>query len=313
MVYLKKVGRLESEFMQIMFGVEGEQDLPERQLDHLEGYRGSQPVRVGNAAAAQFQLDIYGEILDSIHIWRKKHRMTEGMWELCRRLAEDVCVRWREPDHGVWEMRGPKRHFVFSKVMAWVALDRAVRIAEDLELDGEVDAWREAREAIREEVLEKGWSEEREAFVQHYETDRMDAANLVLPLVRFLPADHPRVRSTVERIREELGHDSSGLLYRYRLDDGLEGGEGTFWVSSFQLAQALALGGRREEAIEIFEEALRHAGPLGLFSEQVDPSTGEMLGNFPQAFTHIGLINAAHVIARVRRAEEPSHEVMLEE
>ena len=307
MVYLKKVCRMEADHMQIMFGVGGEQDLAERELEHLEGYRGSRPVRVGNEAAGQFQLDIYGEVLDSIHIWRKKHRMTEGMWELCRRLARHVCERWREPDHGVWELRGPKRHFVFSKVMAWVALDRAVRIADDLGLDGDVDRWREEREAIFRDVLENGWDEERGAFVQHYGTDRMDASNLALPLVRFLPADDPRIRSTVERIRQELGHPS-GLLHRHALAE-----EGAFWVSSFQLAQALALDGRREEAVEVFEETCRHAGPLGLFSEEVDPDSGEMLGNFPQAFTHIGLINAAHVIARVRRADEPAKEMMLEE
>lgn len=312
MVYLKKVCRLEADHMQIMFGVDGERDLEELELDHLEGYRGSRPVRVGNAAARQFQLDIYGEVLDSIHIWRKNHRMTEGMWELCRRLATHVCDRWRDPDHGVWEMRARPRHFVFSKVMAWVALDRAVRIAEDLGLDGDVERWRDEREAVREDVLEKGWSEARDAFVQHYETDRMDAANLVLPLVRFLPADDRRVQATVDRIREELA-SPAGLVHRYRLDDGLAGGEGAFWVSSFQLAQALALGGRQQEAVDVFEECIRHAGPLGLFSEQVDPDTGEMLGNFPQAFTHIGLVNAAYVIARARRAEEPAHEIMLEE
>lgn len=312
MVYLKKVCRLEAEHMQIMFGVGGEQQLEEVELEHLEGYLGSRPVRVGNAAADQFQLDIYGEVLDSIHIWRKKHRMTEGMWELCRRLAAHVCDRWRDRDHGIWEVRGGRQHYVFSKVMAWVALDRAVRIADDLDLDGEVDRWREEREAIRQVVLGRGWSEQREAFVQHFGSDWMDAANLALPLVRFLPSDDPQIQATVDRIREELGV-GDGLVYRYRHDDGLDGDEGAFWMSSFQLAQALALGGRHQEATEVFEAAVRHAGPLGLFSEQVDPETGRMLGNFPQAFTHIGLINAAHVIARARRSEEPAHEIMLED
>lgn len=219
MVYLKKVCRPEAEHLQIMFGVGGERGLPEAELEHLEGYEGSGPVRVGNAASGQFQLDVYGEVLDSIHVWRKNHRMTEGMWELCRRLATHVCDRWTDKDHGVWEVRGPRRHYVFSKVMAWVALDRAVRIADDL---------------------------------------------------------------------------------------GLNGDEGAFWVSSFQLAQVLALAGREEEARELFESAVGYAGPLGLFSEQVDPDTGRMLGNFPQAFSHIGLINAAHVLDRSRRGEEPA-------
>ena len=305
MVYLKKVARREADHLQIMFGVGGERELP-------EGYRGSRPVRVGNAAVDQFQLDVYGEVLDSVHIWRKKHEMTEGMWELCRRLADDVCERWRDPDQGVWEVRGPARHFVFSKVMAWVALDRAVRIADDLELDGEVDRWREERDAVREEVLEEGWNEEVGSFVQHYGTERLDASNLVLPLVRFLPADDPRILSTVERTVEELAHPS-GLLYRHRSEDHLEGQEGVFWVNSFQLAQVLALAGEQDRAVEVFERAIEHVGPLGLASEELDPESGDMLGNYPQAFTHIGLINAAHVIARTRRAEVPAEEMMLEE
>jgi len=305
MIYLKKVCRMESDYMQIMFGVGGEQELPECELSHLSGYRDSAPVRIGNAAAGQFQLDIYGEVLDSVHIWRKQHRMTEGMWELCRRLAGHVIRKWREPDRGVWEWRGEPRHFVFSKVMAWVALDRAIQIAEDLGLDGEVDRWREERAAIRAEVLEKGWSEEKGAFVLYYGSDRLDSANLTLPLVRFLPADHPRVRSTVERIAEELG-GPGGHLRRYDGDDALQGREGAFWVSTFQLSQALALGGDRERAIEVFERAIEPRSPLGLFSEQVDPETGRLLGNFPQAFTHIGLVNAAHVIARTRTSERPS-------
>ena len=312
MVYLKKVARREADHLQIMFGVGGEREMPEEELDHLEGYRGSRPVRVGNAAVDQFQLDVYGEVLDSVHIWRKKHEMTEGMWELSRRLARDVCERWRTPDQGVWEVRGPARHFVFSKVMAWVALDRAVRIADDLGLDGEVDRWREERDAIHEEVLEEGWSDDVGAFVQHYGSDRMDASNLVMPLVRFLPADDPRVLATVDRVVDELAHPS-GLLYRHRAEDHLEGEEGVFWVNSFQLAQVLALAGEQERAVEVFERAIEHLGPLGLAAEELDPDSGEMLGNYPQAFTHIGLINAAHVIARTRRSEAPAEEMMLEE
>lgn len=312
MVYLKKVCRREAEFLQIMYGVDGEKDLPEKELVHLEGYHGSRPVRVGNAAADQFQLDVYGEVLDSIHIWLKKHDMTEGMWELCQRLAEQVCERWRVPDQGVWEMRGPARHFVFSKVMAWVALDRAVRIAEQLERSGPLERWRKERDAIRAQVLEKGWNDEKGAFVQHYGSDEMDASNLVLPLVHFLPADDPRILDTVERTVEELAHPS-GLLYRHRTRDYLAGEEGVFWVNTFQLAQVLALSGHHDHAVEVFERAVDHMGALGLASEELDPDTGDMLGNYPQAFTHIGLINAAHVLARTERAAEPAREMMLEE
>jgi GH15 family glucan-1,4-alpha-glucosidase len=204
---------------------------------------------------------------------------------------------WPDPDEGVWEVRDERRHFVFSKVMAWVALDRAVAAVEDLELDHDDSDWRAAMAEIREEVLERGWNDELRTFVQHYDTTATDAANVVLPIVRFLPADDPRILDTLRRIQAELGHPS-GFVYRYRAPDGLPEGEGAFWVSTFQMAQALAQAGRRDEAVEIFESAVAHASPLGLLSEEVDPGTGTLLGNFPQAFSHIGLINAAHVLAR---------------
>lgn len=302
MIYLKKICRRRTnEHRQIMFGVGGERDLPERTLDHLEGYRGSRPVRVGNAAVHQFQLDVYGEVMDSVHIWRRKHEMTEGMWALARSLVNDVLKLWERPDLGPWEVRSDPQHFVFSKVMAWVALDRAIRAAEDLDLPGDLETWRETREAIHADVIERGWNEGRRAFTQHYATDQMDAANLLIGVVRFLPHDDPRIGSTIDRIAEELREPRTGLLYRYLTDDGVSGSEGCFLVNQFQLSQAYALTGRVKKAREEFERAITYASPLGLLSEEVDPETGELVGNFPQAFSHIGLINAAYVLSRARQ------------
>ena len=306
MTFLKKICRRQRpEHLQILFGIRGETDAPERVLEHLEGYRKSRPVRVGNAAVHQFQLDVYGEIMDSIHIWRRLYEMTEGTWQLARSLTDDVVRLWERPDLGVWEFRTGPKHFVFSKVMAWVALDRGIRAAEELGLSGNLEEWRAAREAIRREVLERGWHAGRETFVQHYGTDRVDAANLLLGILRFLPHDDARVRATIDRIREDLTEPRTGLLYRYRTEDGLPGGEGCFIVNSFHLSQALALGGRTEQATEVLENAMSYASPLGLLSEEVDPETGGLIGNFPQAFSHIGLINAAYVLSRAR-PDEPA-------
>jgi GH15 family glucan-1,4-alpha-glucosidase len=324
MGYLKKVCRKESDFLQIMYGVGGELRLDEEVLDHLEGYRGSAPVRIGNGAVDQIQIDVYGEVLDSIHIWRRKHEMTEGIRELVVRLADWVADNWRRPDSGPWEVRSEPRHFVFSKLMCWVALDRAVRAAEELGLgsDGSADVvrWRAERDAVRADILEHGWSEEVGAFVQSYGSRDLDAANLVIPIVRFLPADDPRVVATVERIREPidrggLTHPGTGLVYRYRSADGVrdEGaGEGAFCVNTFQLAQVLALQGEIDEAVEVFESVLEHASPTGLLAEEIDPVTGEQLGNYPQAYSHIGLINAAHVISRLRRDIGPDDAMLPE-
>lgn len=309
MTFLKKVCRRSGDPLQILFGIGGERELPEVELAHLEGYAGSAPVRIGNGAVHQYQLDVYGEVMDAIHIWRRHFEMTEGIWELVRRLAESVVRIWREPDDGVWEVRDGPRHFVFSKVMAWLALRRAVAVVEDLGLDHDISRWRAAMAEIRAEVLELGWNDERGTFVQHYDTDRTDAANVVLALVRFLPPDDPRIAGTLDRIRSELGH-SSGFIHRYRTPDGLPGGEGAFWVSTFQMAQALARTGRRDEGVELFERVITRAGPLGLLSEVIDPDTGTLLGNYPQAFSHIGLINAAHVLARTdpgAGASPPDH------
>lgn len=325
MGYLKRVCRKDSDFLQIMYGVGGELRLDEEVLGHLEGYRGSAPVRIGNGAVEQIQTDVYGEVLDSIHIWRRKHEMTEGMWELVVRLADWVTANWRRPDSGPWEVRNEPRHFVFSKLMCWVALDRAVRAAEELGLEGDGSAdvarWRAEREAVRADILENGWNEEVGAFVQSYGTLDLDAANLVIPIVRFLPPDDPRVVSTVERIREPverggLTHAETGLVYRYRSADGVAdgaGGEGAFCVNTFQLAQVLALQGKIDEAVDLFESVLKHASPTGLLAEEIDPVSGEQLGNYPQAYSHIGLINAAHVISRLRRDVGPGDAMLPED
>jgi len=334
MDYLKRVCRKESDFLQIMYGVGGELRLEEQVLEHLEGYRGSAPVRIGNGAAEQIQTDVYGEVLDSIHIWRRKHPMTEGMWELVVRLADWVSENWRRPDSGPWEVRTEPRHFVFSKLMCWVALDRAVRAVEEQGAGPEsavgsnsrggpaadVERWRQERAAIRADILEHGWNAEVGAFVQAYGTTDLDAANLVIPIVRFLPADDPRVVSTVRRIRAPLEqggltHAESGLVYRYRSEDGVadgEEGEGAFCVNTFQLAQVLALQGKIDEAVTVFESVLERASPTGLLAEEIDPATGELLGNYPQAYSHIGLINAAHVISRLRRDVEPTDALLPE-
>jgi len=302
MVYLKKICRRRNDgHRQIMFGVGGERELPERTLDHLEGYRGSRPVRIGNAAVDQFQLDVYGEVMDSVHIWRRNFEMTEGMWALAKSLVDDVMRLWDQPDLGPWEVRSEPQHFVFSKVMAWVTLDRAIRAAEELELSGDVAGWRRVRAEIKADVLENGWCEERGTFAQHYGTGATDAANLLIGVLRFLPHEDPRVAATVDRTVEDLRDPHTGLLFRYLTDDGVPGSEGCFLVNQFHLSQAYALMGRVDEAREAFERAIAHASPLGLLSEEVAPDTGELVGNFPQALSHIGLVNAAHVLSRARR------------
>jgi GH15 family glucan-1,4-alpha-glucosidase len=299
MRFLKKVCRHEGGgHLQIMYGIDGRRDLIERQLDHLSGYYGSQPVRVGNGAVGQLQLDVYGEVMETADIWRRNHEMTEGTWRVLRGLVDWVSHNWHLPDSSIWEIRGEVRHYVFSKVMSWVALDRGVRMAEELSLDGDTAAWRTARDALHAEIMEKGWSEERQSFVQSYDSDALDAAALAIPMVRFLPWSHPRVHKTVHAIARELTTVDGELVYRYRHSDGLEGEEGAFSICAFWLAQALAMIGEGERAERVFRRMLRHANHVGLYSEEIDPATGEFLGNFPQAFTHIALINCAAALAR---------------
>jgi GH15 family glucan-1,4-alpha-glucosidase len=313
-------GSLErGEDLQIMFGIGGEHDLTERELPHLEGWRNSAPVRVGNGAWQQRQLDVYGELLNAVyrvsdHIFDPTARVGPtagpGRWDTDRELtpatrqffvdlADAAVRRWPETDQGIWEVRGEARHFVYSKLMCWVALDRAVAMADQLGAAERVADWTQTRDQIQQAILTRGWSDEANAFTQSFDSDELDASNLMLPLVGFLPADDPRVLATIAAIEEHLT-DERGLVYRYRAAggfDGLEGREGTFLLCTFWLAQALARSGQPARARAVFERAVAFANDVGLLAEEVDPASGELLGNFPQAFSHIGLVNAAWAIA----------------
>jgi GH15 family glucan-1,4-alpha-glucosidase len=282
--------------LQIMYGLRGEEKLPEQSLDHLEGYRCSPPVRIGNGAADQFQLEVYGELLNMAYeMARRGEGLSDRVKKFLCKVADHVLDVWKEPDYGIWEVRGEKQHFTYSKVMAWVAMDRALLLAKHHGMQGDTDAWARAAGEIRGDILENGYDRERRAFVQAYGSKELDAANLRIPLMEFLPADDPRVQETIDRTLEELTeHD---LVYRYHADDGLEGEEGAFGLCTFWLVDALALSGRVDEARRIFENLLAHANPVGLYSEQFEPESGDFLGNFPQAFTHIGLINSAIYLA----------------
>jgi GH15 family glucan-1,4-alpha-glucosidase len=291
--------------LQIMFGVGGERDLSERELPHLSGWRDSRPVRIGNAAWSQRQLDVYGELLSAVQRLRDQvGAFSPATAGFLADVADTALRRWREPDHGIWEIRGEPRHFLHSKLMCWVALDRAVELAGSLGGDGDrLARWREGRDEIRRAILDQGWSERAGAFTQTFGGDALDASTLLLPIVGFLPADDARVRATVNAIAERLT-DAHGLVYRYRVADGLAGEEGSFLLCSFWLAHALALGGEIARAREMFGRAAGFANDLGLLAEEVDGGTGELLGNFPQAFSHVGLVNAAWAIAQAERGAE---------
>ena len=280
---------------QIMYGVAGERRLPELELDWLPGYEGSSPVRVGNDASTQFQLDVYGEVLDAMLQARRAGMEGEPHWWTMEvLLTEFVREHWRRPGSGIWEVRGKERAYTHSKVMAWVALDRAISTVEEFGLEGPVDRWRAARDEIRRDVLRRHFDEERNAFTQHPETDRLDASLLLIPLVGFLPADDPRFEATVAAI--ERGLDDGGLLRRYAPDiddDGLDSREGAFVACTLWYADALELMGRRDEAHEAFERVLAITNDLGLLSEEYDTGSGRQVGNFPQAFSHQWLVLAA--------------------
>ena len=280
--------------LQIMYGLGGERRLTETELPDLDGYRGSRPVRIGNDAYSQFQLDIYGEVLDSAHLYRKfGGEVDPEYWEYLQRVVAFVIDHWQEPDDGIWETRGGRQHFVSSKVWCWVALDRAIKAARALKLPGDVERWREVRAEIKDDILAKGYDAERGAFVQAYGSKLLDASNLLLPLVGFIRADDPRMRSTIEAIERELT-SPQGFVYRYKgFNDGLAGGEGVFTICTFWLADNLIALGQVDRARDLFEKVRGCANDLGLFSEEIDPDTGDLLGNFPQAFSHLGLINAA--------------------
>jgi GH15 family glucan-1,4-alpha-glucosidase len=284
--------------LQIMYGVGGERRLTEMELDWLPGYESSRPVRAGNAASEQFQLDVYGEVLDAMHQGRvhELDRLPEA-WSLQRRLLAFLESAWKEPDDGIWEVRGGRRHFTHSKVMAWVAFDRGVRAVEEFGRAGPVDRWRRIRDEIHHEVCERGFDRELNSFTQSYGSKRLDASLLVMPLVGFLPADDARVQGTVSAVERELYRH--GFVYRYAGDDestsvdGLPAGEGAFLPCTFWLVDNFALQGRLDEAEQLFERLLSLRNDLGLFGEEWDPETRRQLGNFPQAFTHVALVNTA--------------------
>lgn len=287
--------------LQIMYGVAGERRLPEAELPWLRGYENSAPVRIGNRAVDQLQLDVYGGVMDSLRLGREAGlESAPHAWNLQLSLLGFLESTWREPDEGLWEVRGPRRHFVHSKVMAWVAADRAVRTLEDdPSLPGDVTRWRAMRDAVHREVCEKGFDAERNTFTQYYGSDELDAATLLIPRVGFLPPDDPRVVGTVDAVRAGLSRD--GLVDRYSTKgpsvDGLPGREGTFLVCSFWMVDALRATGRVEEAKDLFERLLELRNDVGLLAEEYDPVARRQLGNFPQAFSHVGLVGSALALA----------------
>lgn len=294
--------------LRIMYGLGGERRLTELELPWLAGYEGSAPVRIGNAASEQHQLDVYGEVLDSLHIARK-HGATvdENTWRIEQALVGFLEHDWVNPDEGIWEVRGPRQHFTHSKVMAWVALDRAVKAVERFGCSGPVERWRALREKIHRDVCEKGYDDELGSFVQAYGSKRFDASLLMIPLVGFLPSSDPRVAGTVKAIEEHLMHD--GFVLRYDTGTGVDGlspGEGVFLTCSFWLADNYALAGRLDEARALFERLLSIRNDVGLLAEEYDPASRRMLGNFPQAFSHVGLINTAHNLTR--HGAGPAHD-----
>lgn len=287
---------------QIMYSIADGPELEEVTLDHLEGYRGSRPVRIGNAAFHQKQLDIYGEVLDAayLHVRTSRHTLDQQTWEVLRRFANIAAARWREPDQGIWEVRGGPKHFLYSKLLCWVAVDRAIKLSETSSLaTSDVSHWRSTRDEIAQAILSEGYNAQAGAFTQAFGSAALDASVLAIPRVGFLPATDPRVISTFERIAEQLTRH--GLVYRYRTtesNDGLPGDEGTFALCSFWLVDNLAAAGRINEARQLFERVTSYANDVALFAEEVEPTTGELLGNFPQGFTHLALIQAAMSIAR---------------
>src|SRR5215207_3238850 len=301
--------------LQIMYGIRGEQDLTETTLNQLSGYEGAKPVRIGNAAFNQRQNDVYGALLDSVYIHAKvQDHLPHELWEaLCRQVESAISV-WEKPDQGIWEARGEPRHYVSSKLMCWVALDRGCRLAERIGDEDRLIRWTKVAEEIRADILDRGVSD-RGVFRQHYDTDALDASTLLVPLVRFLPPDDERLIKTVKTIHEELTED--GLVLRYRVDetdDGLHGEEATFTICSFWLVSALSEIGEAEAAREMCERLLQLAGPLGLYAEELDPRSGRHWGNFPQAFTHLALINAvSHVISDDRSTGERDRTAVLTE
>ncbi|HLL93253.1 MAG TPA: glycoside hydrolase family 15 protein [Solirubrobacteraceae bacterium] len=296
--YVADMERNEDGSLQIMYGIKGQKDLTEVTLDHLKGYEGARPVRTGNGAYNQRQNDVFGAVLDSVYLHAKKRdHIPDRLWPVLADQVKCASEVWKDPDQGIWEARGAPRHYVSSKLMCWVAMDRGARLAERRDESEYAQKWQALADEIRADILARG-VDKRGVFRQHYETDALDASNLLVPLVRFLPPDDERVRATVMAIRDEL--TDGGLVLRYRTDetdDGLHGEEGTFLICSFWLVSALSEIGERREAEHLCERLLSYASPLGLYAEELEASSGRHLGNFPQAFTHLALINAVtHVI-----------------
>jgi len=294
--------------LQIMFGVGGEHDLTERELNHLTGWQDSRPVRVGNGAWNQRQIDVYGEVLGAAaQLSEHIDTIDEDTRRFLIACAEAAAASWTEKDRGIWEVRGDPQHFVYSKVMCWVALDRAIALSDLLHTEDRVDSWKQQRDQIWETVIREAWSNEAGAFTQYIGSTALDAANLMMAIVGFLPATDPRMLATIDAIEERLT-DDRGLVYRYRNEaaiDGLAGDEGTFLLCTFWLAEALALADQVDRARAVFERAAAFANDLGLLAEEVNADTGELLGNFPQAFSHIGLVNAAWEISEAERRARP--------
>ena len=287
--------------LQILYGVGGERRVDEHELDHLAGYRDSRPVRVGNGAWNQTQLDVYGELLDAAQLFADRvGHLDDAAAAFLVDAADRAAQRWQAADHGIWEMRGEPRHFLYSKLMCWVALDRAALLAGKLRAANRADGWRREAERVRDAILEQGWSDRAGAFTQSFGHDDLDASALMMPIVGFLPASDQRIRRTIDSIAERLT-DDRGLVYRYCGPDGFPGEEGTFGICTYWLAHALALAGDVVRAREVFDLMSGYANDVGLLAEEVDGRTGELLGNFPQAFTHIGLVNAAYAIAEAER------------
>ncbi len=308
--FIADVAEAERGQLQIMYGIDGEAKLEEKVLDHLSGYEGARPVRVGNGAYNQEQHDVWGAVLDSVYLHTKsRDHLPERLWPILVKQVEDAIAHWREPDRGIWEIRGEPKHFTSSKMMCWVALDRGARLAEIRDDARRAEEWQRTADEIHADICDNAL-DERGVFTQHYDTDQLDASVLLMPLVRFLPADDERIRGTVLAIADELTEE--GLVLRYRVeetDDGLEGEEGTFTICSFWLVSALVEIGELSRARALCEKLLGFASPLQLYAEEIDPRSGRHLGNFPQAFTHLALINAVmHVIRADEEFEQSQFE-----
>jgi GH15 family glucan-1,4-alpha-glucosidase len=287
--------------LQVVYGVGGERRLSEQELTGLEGYRGSKPVRVGNNASGQRQLDAYGELVNLTWRWhRRGHSPSDDDWRFLVSLIDHAAEQWRKPDCGIWEWPGEPDHFVHSKVMCWAALDRGIRLADECMRRAPTRRWKQARDQLRRAVERRGYDRKRGVFVQAFDRPELDAALLLLPTVEFVAWDDERMLRTTAAVREELGA-GEGLLYRYTRDDGLPGREGAFLCCSFWLAECLAQAGDLTEARAVFDKAIAKANDVGLFSEEVDPSSGELLGNFPQGLTHLAHIDAAVALAQAER------------